>query len=72
MHWKSYILGAASLYLFGAILTAIAFSKAMPALNLLGAVYIGATWIGALFCTATFGCDVLPPQSVANHFFTFD
>jgi hypothetical protein len=72
MDWKSYTLGLATTYAVGAVLTGFAFGNSMPALNWLGQMYVGATWLGALFCTATFGCDVLPPQDIANHFFTFD
>jgi len=71
MDWKSYTFGAVSFYLFSAVLSGMAFAKSMPALNLLGQAYVGLTWPGALLCTATIGCDVLPPVAIAQHFFSF-
>lgn len=69
---RGYLLGLATAYVVVALATGAVASKAMPALNLLGATYVGATWPGSMFCAATFDCSVLPPQSVANNFFTFE
>lgn len=75
MNWKSYTLGMATVYVFTAILSGTAMSRAIPALNGLGAVYVGATWPGAMFCAASQiqGCSVLPPtgSTLANAMFTF-
>lgn len=52
-----------------------AMSRAMPALNLLGATYVGVVWPGSLFCAASRipGCTTTPtPGSLlANSLFTF-
>lgn len=73
--WKSYTLGMATVYLFVAVMSGIAMSRAIPALNAIGGVYVGATWPGAMFCAASQipGCTVLPPagSALANAFFTF-
>lgn len=76
MNWKSYCLGMFTVYAFTAAMSGIAMSRAMPALNALGGFYVGVTWPGAMFCSATQipGCTVLPPSgsAFANAFFTFD
>lgn len=75
MSWKSCCLGMATVYLFTAVMSGVAMGRAIPALNLLGGIYVGATWPGAMFCSATQipGCSVLPPAGspMANAFFTF-
>lgn len=75
MIWKSYCLGMLTVYGFVAIMSGIAMSRAIPAMNALGGVYVGLTWPGAMFCSATQipGCSVLPtPGSpLANALFTF-
>lgn len=70
--WFAY--GAASVYVVVAVMTGAALSRAIPALNGLGATYAGATWPMAMFCAATqLDCSPLPePGSpLANSFFTF-
>lgn len=75
MNWKSYTLGAFTVYLFVAVMSGVAMGRAIPALNYLGKAYVGVTWPGAVFCAATQidGCNVLPPKgsAVANALFTF-
>jgi len=69
---KSYLAGVATVYVLVAAAMGVTVSRSMPALNWIGATYMAVTWPGAMFCTATnIGCSVLPPQEVANHFFTF-
>lgn len=75
MSWKPYFLGIMTMYVFVAVMSGVAMSRAIPALNWLGGVYVGATWPGAMFCSAAQidGCTVLPPAGspMANAFFTF-
>jgi hypothetical protein len=75
MNWKSYALGAYTVYAIVAVMSGTAMSRAIPALNNLGRVYVGITWPGAMFCAAAQipGCTVLPPSGspLANAFFTF-
>lgn len=76
MNWKSYALGAFTVYAAVAVMSGTAMARAIPALNALGGVYVGITWPGAMFCAATQipGCTVLPPAGslLANAFFTFE
>jgi hypothetical protein len=73
--WKAYTFGMFTVYVFVACLSGIAMSRAIPALNALGGIYVGVTWPGAMFCAAAQipGCTVLPPSGspLANAFFTF-
>ena len=73
--WRYYAGGVATVYLLVAVMSGIAMSRAIPALNAFGGVYVGATWPLAMFCAATQirGCTVLPePGSpLSNAFFTF-
>lgn len=75
LNWKSFALGIATAYAFTGVMSGIAMSRAIPALNTLGGIYVGITWPGAMFCAATQipGCTVLPPSGspMANAFFTF-
>lgn len=75
MHWKSYTIGMLTVYLFVAVMSGIAMSRHIPALNYLGAFYVGLTWPGAMFCSASLieGCTILPPSGspIANALFTF-
>jgi hypothetical protein len=75
MHWKSYTLGMATVYVFVAVMSGTAMGRAIPALNALGGFYVGLTWPGAMFCAVSRieGCTVLPPagSALANAFFTF-
>jgi hypothetical protein len=75
MAWKSYCLGVLTVYVLVAMASGIAMSRAIPALNTLGRVYVGLTWPGAMLCSAVQieGCTVMPPagSALANAFFTF-
>ncbi len=75
MNWKSYTLGMFTVYALVALMSGIAMSRAIPALNALGGLYVGVTWPGAMFCAAAQirGCTVLPPSGspLANALFTF-
>lgn len=74
-YWRPFIDGAVTVYFLTAILTGFAMSRAMPALNLFGATYVGVLWPGSLFCAASRipGCITTPtPGSLlANSLFTF-
>lgn len=76
MSWKSYYLGMLTMYVFVAIMSGVAMSRAIPALNAWGGIYVGLTWPGAMFCSAaqTPGCSVLPApgSAFANALFTFE
>ena len=72
--WKFFSAGAATVYLLVAVMSGVAMTRAIPALNALGGVYVGATWPIAMFCAAAqVNCSALPePGSpLANAFFTF-
>jgi len=72
--YRWFFAGAGTMYVLVAIMTGAAMSRAIPALNGLGATYAGATWPMAMFCAATqLDCSPLPePGSpLANSFFTF-
>ena len=75
MAWKPYCLGMFTVYALVAVMSGLGMSRAIPALNALGGVYVGLTWPGAMFCSAAQikGCTVLPPagSALANAFFTF-
>lgn len=75
MNWKSYAAGAFTVYLIVALMSGIAMSRAIPALNAIGGIYVGLTWPGAMFCAATQieGCTVLPQpgSTLSNAMFTF-
>jgi hypothetical protein len=75
MNWRSYFLGVATVYVIVALMSGTAMARAIPAMNVLGGFYVGVTWPGAMFCTATQipGCTVLPPSgsALANALFTF-
>lgn len=72
---KAYCLGVATVYAITALISGVAMSHAIPALNSLGGLYVGITWPGAMFCAATQieGCTILPPAGspLANALFTF-
>lgn len=75
VHPRSFGLGVLATYLLVAFMSGTAMGRAIPALNLLGGIYVGVTWPGAMFCAATqiAGCTVLPPagSTLANALFTF-
>lgn len=70
---KRYLAGVLTVYVFVAVFSGVAMSRAMPALNGLGAVYVAVTWPAAMICSATWVCFHMPPPGspLANAFFTF-
>jgi len=75
MHWKSYALGLATVYVVVAVLSGMSMSRALRPLNGLGATYMAATWPAAMVCAATDQmCWYMPPAGspLANAFFTFE
>lgn len=63
-----------SSHLFGAVLTGFALHRAMPPLNTLGMVIVGAGWPVSMFCAASgLDCSAMPPEGswLANAMFTF-
>jgi len=75
-YWLPFLHGMATVYLLVAITTATVMGHAMPAMNILGITYVGATWPIGMFCAASQipGCTVFPPagSALANVLFTFD
>lgn len=73
--WLPFLCGMMLAYLLTGLMIGVSFSRAMPALNLLGATYSALTWPVSMFCTsAGLDCSPMPPagSALANAFFTFD
>ena len=70
---KSFWRGVASMYFVFSLIAGMAMKAAMPGLNPLGVIYIGATWPVPMTCLAIHSdCSVVPPPKYARLLFYAD
>lgn len=69
---RQFLYGAIAMYLIQSAICGLAMKATMPALNLIGATYIGLTWPVPMLCIGFHGqCSVIPPAKYAKWMFSF-